>query len=178
MARKCKCKICKAVGTTETFYKVTNDKGVNSYYCNKEEFDHVINERSKRHSLLEYIAIEVLNYDEGQIVNPSMVKKIGELNKFYDLEVIHEAFRLNKESIQYWMNNKNFTSEYGMVNYIMKIVEGNINDVYQKWKHLKRRESKQAAENIDLEIINNMDTKTPAKQTTDSILSFLEEEDM
>jgi hypothetical protein len=36
MARKVTCQICKSKGDTDTFYKVTDDKGRSKYYCNKK----------------------------------------------------------------------------------------------------------------------------------------------
>ena len=177
MARKCTCKICKAKGNTELFFKVTDQKGKNTYYCSESEYENFINEKNKRKELLEYVAIEVLNYEEGQIVNPIMVRKISELHKFYDYEVIQECFKVNLDSIQYWMNNKNFTNEYGMVSYIMKIIEGNINDIFNSWKHKQRQQVRQSNETINLEIINDMTAKTGTKKK-DDILSFLDEEDI
>lgn len=177
MARKCVCKICKAKGDTDTFYKVI-ESGANKYFCSKEEYDSHVKEKQKRQKLLEYIAIEVLDYEEGQIVNPVMIRKINDLNKFYDLEVILETFKESKETIQYWINNKNFTSEYGMVSYTMKIIEGSINDVHAKWKHLQTVKAKQEVSKVDVGILNDIDTiKTPVKKKED-ILSFLDEEDV
>ena len=137
----------------------------------------MISERNKRTELLKYIAIEVLNYEENQIVPPVITKKIKEMNTFYDYEVIHECFIVNKETIQYWIVNKNFDGEYGMASYIMRIIENSINDVYNKWKHTKKTVQKQESSSIDLEIINEINTNKP-KTEDNGILSFLGEEDM
>lgn len=177
MARKCTCQICKNKGTTEAFYKVTDEKGKSKYYCNKEEYDNMISERNKRTELLKYIAIEVLNYEEDQIVPPVITKKIKEMNSFYDYEVIHECFKMNKETIQYWITNKNFDSEYGMASYIMRIIENNINDVYNKWKHSKKTEQKQENNSLDLEMINEINNNHKIERDN-GILDFLDEEDV
>lgn len=177
MARKCICKICKAKGDTDTFYKVTDEKGKNRYYCNQQEFETYINEKVKREDLIKYIAEDVLDYEEGQIVPVVLLKKIQEMNKFYDYEVIHDCFKENQETIQYWIDTKNFTSEYGMVSYIMKIIEGSINDVYKKWKFKKRQNQKQQVNSISLDIINEINTDT-VKKKNKSIMAFLDEEDV
>jgi hypothetical protein len=178
MARKVVCKICKAKGDTDTFYKVKDvDKGISKYYCNKEEYDNYNDEKIKRETLLKYIAEDVMDYEEGQIIPPIMLKKIGDLYKFYTYDVIQLCFELCKDDIQYWITTKNFTNEYGMVSYIMKIIESNINDTYKKWKFEQRQKQKQDNSKLDVGIINEMPTKTVIKKTT-GILEFLDEDDM
>lgn len=177
MAKKCTCQICKTKGTTDVFYKVTDDKGKNKYYCNKEEYDNFINEKIKRENLIKYIAEEVFQYEEGQIVPPVLLRKIKELHGFYGYEVIHECFKQNNETIQYWIKTKDFTSEYGMVSYIMKIIESNINDIFKDWKFVKQQQVKQETNELNLDIINELNTTKKIKKDN-GILAFLDEEDM
>ena len=178
MARKVVCKICKTKGDTDTFYKVTDQKGLNKYYCSQEEYDTYKLEQEKRHDLMEYIAVEVLNYEDGQIVPPVMVRKIGELHKFYGYDVIRECFEKQKDDIAYWMNAKNFQNEYNMICYIMKIIEGNINDVYVKWKHQKKQEIKKENNDISLDIMNDIEDIKLTHKKKENILSFLDEGDL
>lgn len=179
MARKVVCKICKTKGESDKFYKVTDEKGRNSYYCSQEEYENLINERLKFKNLMEYVAVEILEYEDGQIVPPSMVKKITKLNEFYDYDVIHECFKVNKETIQYWIKVKDFSSEYGMASYTMKIIEGSINDIYNKWKFKKQQEVKQENTLVDLSYIDQIEDKPTIKTNNDTgILSFLDEEDI
>lgn len=178
MARNVTCKICKSKGNTDTFYKVTDEKGKNTYYCNKEEYNHFNEEKFKRENLIKYIAEDVFEYTEGQIVNPVLLKKIKEMHGFYDYEVIQECFKLNKENIQYWMNAKQFSNEYNMICYIMKIIEGNINDVYNKWKYKKQQEQKQESTIIDLDIINQTNVIINHTNNDNGITDFLNEEDI
>lgn len=177
MARSCTCKICKKKGTTDTFHKVTDDKGTNKYYCSEEEYNGHVNEMKRQKELKEYIAVDVLNYEEGQIVPPVMIKKLSQLNKFYDCEVIHECFIEKKEDIQYWITTKNFTNEYGMVSYVMKIIEGSINDTYNKWKYKKKQEQSKSGNEIDLGIINELND-IPIKKKDGNLMEFLDEEDI
>lgn len=178
VGRMVKCKICKTKGDSDVFFRVTNEKGVNSYYCNQDEYEHMINEQQKRYDLLKYVAEDILAYEDGQIVPPSMVKKIGQLNEFYDFEVIYETFKQNKETIQYWINTKGFTSEYGMASYVMKIIEGNINDIYKSWKYKKQQEVKQENTFVDVELIEQMNEVKTVTKSDDGISGFLDEEDM
>lgn len=178
MARSCSCGICKTKGNTEIFYKVTDDKGKSKYYCNKEEFDNFNNEKIKRENLIKFILLDVFNYEEGQTVSSALFKKIKELNNFYDYEVIHKCFEEQKDSIQYWMSVKQFNNEFNMISYVIKIIEGNINDTYKKWKFKKQQEIKQENNSVDLDIINQLDTNTPKKTDGNGILAFLDEEDI
>lgn len=178
MARKVVCKLCKNKGDTDTFYKVTDEKGKNKYYCSQEEYDNYQHEKLKRENMLKFIAEEVFQYEEGQIIHPTMISKLSNLNKFYDNEVIHECFVMNKDTIQYWTSTKNFSNEYGMVSYIMKIIEGSINDVYNKWKHRKTQQVKQEVANLDVQILNDVKQVSHNNESTNGILAFLDEEDM
>lgn len=178
MARSCSCGICKTKGNTDIFYKVTDEKGKSKYYCNQEEYDHFINEKTKREKLIEFILLDVFNYEEGQTVSSALFKKIKELNNFYDYEVIHKCFEEQKDSIQYWISVKQFTNEFNMISYVMKIIEGNINDTYNKWKFKKQQEIKQENNSIDLGILNQLDTSKIKNTNSSGILAFLEEEDI
>jgi hypothetical protein len=178
LVRKCSCQICKSKGDTDTFYKVTDDKGKSKYYCNKEEYDQFINEKSKREELITYIAIEVFNYEEGQIISPIMLKKIKELHSFYPYEVIQQCFIEQKETIQYWIGAKQFTNEYNMVCYVMKIIEGKINDIYAKWKFTRQQELKQENNTLDLNTLNHVQTIKQQNEQNTGILAFLDEGDL
>lgn len=181
MARKVTCQICKTKGDSDTFYKVIDDKGRSKYYCNQNEYDHFMNEKIKREKLLEFVVLEVLGYEEGQTVNSILFKKLKELNNFYDNEVIHDCFREQKDNVQYWIkvNTDKGFNEFSNICYIMKIIEGNINDTYAKWKFKKQQEIKQENNSVDVYMINQLDnTNTPKKTNDTGILSFLDEEDI
>lgn len=178
MGRSVSCKLCKTKGDSDTFYRVTDEKGKRSYYCSLEEYDNFINEKVKREILIKYLAEDVLNYEEGQIVPPVMLKKIKELNGFYDHEVIHQCFIEQRENIQYWIGVKEFTNEFNKVSYIMRIIENNINDTFEKWKHKKKQQLKMENTSVDLDIMNQLDNSKVKKQSNDGISAFLDEEDL
>ncbi|MCM3109905.1 hypothetical protein [Lederbergia lenta] len=180
MARKVVCKICRAIGDTDTFYKVTNKNGKNAYFCNKEEYDAREKEKKDRYELLKYVAEEALQYDDGQIVPPSMVRRIEKLHSFYKYSVIKETFQQNKENIHYWMGVKDFNNEYGMSSYIMTIIESNINDVFKKWKMQRDQQIKMQHRKVDVISINQIEDENPTvtKSNNRDITMFLDEEDL
>jgi hypothetical protein len=176
MGRKVTCQICKTKGDSDTFYKVTDDKGRGKYYCNQTEYDNLINEKIKRKNLIDFILYEVFEYEEGQSVNSILFKKLKELN-FYSDEIIHECFKYQKENIQYWIKTKGF-DEFGTICYVMKIIEGNINDTYKTWKFKKQQEVKQENNTVDLDILNQSDADNTKLKSNTGILAFLDEEDI
>lgn len=177
MTRKCVCQLCKKKGTTDNFHKVTDGQGRNKYYCNKEEYDGFIRNKEKRSLLLTFIVKSVLEYEEGQIIPPVLIKKIQTLHKFYDYEVIHECFNENLENIHYWIKHKKFENEYNMMCYIMKIIEGTINDVYVAWKFKSQRKINEESNELNVEIINDIDN-VKTKNTSNGILDFLDDNDL
>lgn len=181
MARKCVCQLCKANGTVDVFYKVTDTKGRNKYYCNQDEYENFKNEKLKRKNLLYYLSKEVFHYKDGQVPPPVFLKKIGELNKFYDYEVIQKCFEKNQETIQYWLINKEFNNEFGMISYIFKIIESNINDFYKVWSLEQNRKNKEENNQIDITIMNQFNDSKPSSlkqnNSAKNITAFLDEED-
>src|SRR5690606_1236943 len=178
MARRVTCRICKKKGDTDTFFRVTDDKGKNKYYCSQKEYDNYNKEIENRYNLMKYIAEDILDYQDGQIVPPVLVKRISELRRFYEYEVIKKCFEICKEDIQYWMGAKNFTNEYGMISYIMKIVEGNMNDTYNKWKFQQNQQQRQEVSGVDVEIINEVPTQNITVKADNGVLDFVEEDDL
>ena len=175
MKRKCVCKICKRKGTTDVFFGAI-EGGKKKYYCNEQEYINYMREKDSKDELFTYIAKDVLQYEEGQILPPILIKKINELHNFYDYEVIHECFVICKDNITYWMTTKSFTSEFGKVSYIMKIIENKINDVYDKWKFKQRQHAQQENYNLD-SLINGINESKPSV-SSGGILDFLDEEDV
>lgn len=176
MARTCKCQGCgNSKLTTDIAYR-TRVGNVNKYYCNEQEYNSIQEEKEKRERLIIYIASEILGYEKGQIVPTVLQRKINELNKFYDYNVIEETFRRKKDDLLYWKDTKNFDNEYSMVSYLMAIVSSSINDVYKEWKFRQEQLQKENNNKIDIDIINT-EIKT-TKKKNDSIIDFLEEGDI
>lgn len=177
MARKCKCKFCRKDTMTDTAYKVVvNDKNV--YYCTEEEYIQDKKDKESYKQLMTYIALEVLGYEEKQIIPPVMTKKINELRESYNDEVVLNCFKDNTQNIKYWIMAKSFKNEYAMASYIMAIINSNINDTYKEWKESKKRQMQQnkKVDDIDISVMN---TGSNYKAKTNSgIANFLEEGDL
>lgn len=175
--RKCKCQITKEIGTTDIFYKV-NENGKNKYYKNKKIYDKYMKQKNDRDILLKYIALEILDYQEKQIVPTILLKKIKELNEFYEYEVIYEAFKEKKDTLKYWINlDGKFNSEYQKVSYMMAIINNSINDIYERWKIKQQRLQKENSINVDMNVLNDSEAVVVPKSEAIDISQFLDGED-
>lgn len=105
---------------------------------------------------------KLLNYDENQSLSSTMVLRLKGLltNKFiennsiestanYSYETVLNAFKYSSLDIQKALRTNNFKDEMHRFNYILKIVEKNINTVYMKMRNAER--AKEEAKNTMVE---------------------------
>ena len=118
--------------------------------------------------LYKYIKYDIFEYDNKQNVPRYMICRLKGLqegnyatnrnlprNAKYPYRVILNTFKLCKRNIKYAMRNKSFKNERAMFNYIMAIVESNLNDVYKKMRDMER--VKENRKNIDINVAENTD---------------------
>lgn len=174
MARvyKCRCKQCGKELTTDIAYCVQGK--AKQYYCNKEEYDEIIKLQKEKNDCIEYIS-EVINM---KFTPPAMIKLVNGLNEFYDYIVIKRAFKDNKDSIQWALNNKTFNSEFAKYKYIISIVLNNIDKSYKTYlkeqEELNKLFNQSETNEIDVEILNFDRNEVKVKQNSD-ISMFLED---
>lgn len=119
-------------------------------------------EEKKSWENLYYYVKKLLNYDENQALSNTMVLRLKGLltNKFmennniestanYSYDTILNTFKYCSVDIQKALRNNNFKDEQHKFNYILKVVEKNINTVYMKMKNLQR--AKEEAKNTTIE---------------------------
>lgn len=101
--------------------------------------------------LYQYVRHNVMGYDEDQSLSKPMVLRLKGLltNKFmenkniestanYSYETILNAFKYSSFDIQKALRTNSFKDEQHKFNYILKIVEKNINDVYVKMRNIEK----------------------------------------
>ena len=137
------------------------------YYCSKEEYDGIQLNLIMRKSTYTLLHDEILNYDEKQIIQN---KKLEELGKSYGWEVVFKTFKHCEKDINFWVNQKNFNSEYNKISYIMAIILSHINDIYMQ--HKKEKNKKENNTYIDINMLND-DEAVPIKTNTNDISQFL-----
>lgn len=110
---------------------------------------------------LYYYVKSLMGYDENQALSNTMVLRLKGLltNKFmennsikstanYSYETILNTFKYCSQDIQKALRTCNFKDEQHKFNYILKIVEKNINDVYIRMKTIEK--TKEEAKTIDM----------------------------
>lgn len=113
-------------------------------------------------NLYEYVRKNIMGYDENQALSSTMCLRLKGLlvNKFmfnnkqkdganYSYEVILNTFKYCYNNIQKALRTNRFKDERHKFNYVLKIVEGNINDVYLRMKNAEK--AKEEAKNIVVE---------------------------
>ena len=113
--------------------------------------------------LLYFYVKNLLGYDENQALSSTMVLRLKGLstNKFienksiestanYSYEVILNTFKFCSPTIQKALRTNNFKDESHRFNYVLKIVESNINNVYLRMKNANK--AKEEAKNIMIEM--------------------------
>ena len=111
---------------------------------------------------LYYHVKNVMGYDENQALSSTMVLRLKGLltNKFiennniestanYSYETILNAFKYSSLDIQRAVRTNNFKDEMHKFNYLLKIVEKNINTVYIKMRNAQK--AKEEARNTVVE---------------------------
>ena len=115
---------------------------------------------------LYYYVKDLLGYDDNQALSSAMVLRLKGLstNKFmenekikstanYSYEVILNTFKFSSIDIQKALRINNFKNEMHRFNYLLKIVEQNINTVYVKMKNIEK--AKEEARNTTVEVLTH-----------------------
>lgn len=128
---------------------------------------------------LYYYVKNLLGYDENQALSSTMVLRLKGLltNKFiennniansanYSYETILNAFKFSSLDIQKALRANSFKDEMHRFNYILKIVEKNINTVYIKMRNIEK--AKEEAKNATIEMPNHTGAEfKPKEKNTD-----------
>ena len=114
-------------------------------------------------ALYTYVRKNIMGYDENQSLSRSVVLRLKGLasNKFmennnisdtanYSYQVILNTFKFCTPDIQKALRNNTFRDENHKVNYILKIVESNLNTVYMRMK-----QAKQVKEEVESHDVSN-----------------------
>lgn len=116
--------------------------------------------------LYDYVRKQVLMYDDSQSLPSKFVLMLKGLKKGkyietkkqedkadYPYKTILYTFQICKPKIDYALNNVDFNNENHKFNYIVKIVESNLNDVYMRLKRVENQKCK--TEIIDTQFLTS-----------------------
>ncbi len=112
--------------------------------------------------LYTYVRKNIMGYDENQALSSAMVLRLKGLltGKFiennntenkanYSYETILNTFKFCSPDIKNALRTNRFRDEQHKFNYVLKIVENNINNVYMRMKNIER--AREEAKNITME---------------------------
>lgn len=130
-------------------------------------------------TLYQYVCHNVLGYDDNQSLSRTMTLRLKGLlyGKFmentsqedkssYSYKTVLNTFKFCYMDIQRALQNNTFHDENHKFNYILKIVEGKLNDVYIREKNAEK--GIKEAENHDLSETANYQNTFKAKETKQS----------
>jgi hypothetical protein len=120
-------------------------------------------EKEDWESLYYYVKNNIMGYDENQSLSKGMVLRLKGLltNKFmannniestanYSYQTILNTFKFCSQDIKNGLRTNTFKDETHRFNYVLKIVEKNINDVYIRMRNAEK--AKEEAKNISVEV--------------------------
>lgn len=188
-----RCKNCGARLNSKDAYWLFLDIDKKIYCCNKECADNYLlklnkvkEEKDKWDTLYKFVKLDVLKYKAEQrlpkhlitrlvdIRNGTTVEKyVGrvELSKEgYPYEVILKTFQKCNDDIQQSFRIKNFDNERQQINYMMAIIENNLNDIYNGYLREIELSKVEEKPNHILEIIEfeeNNQLEIPKANTKD-----------
>jgi len=137
--------------------------------------------------LCEYVHHQILKNDEDTLVNKRLVLRLKGLHegKFmtnnktkpmakYPFDIILMTFKIHRFEIINAISNKNkFKDEAHIINYMMVIIESNINETYLRVKKVKKAQEK--AESIELDIPDEEHKAKYTRKTKDITNSILKD---
>ena len=131
-------------------------------------------EKAEWDELYQYVKKEILFYDDSQAMPSNFVLRLRGLTKGkyidnknienkadYSFKVILYTFQICKPSIMQALSTKTFQNEMNKFNYICKIVENSINDVYLRLDKVKK--SEEAINSIDTNVLSHQSGKYQKK---------------
>lgn len=137
-------------------------------------------------SLYQYVRKNIMGYDENQSLSSTMVLRLKGLlvNKFmennniedtanYSYETILNTFKFCSPEIYKALRTNHFKNESHRFNYVLKIVEQNINTVYLRMKNVEK--AKEEAKNMSMDVSTHVgaEYQRKTKETTNILLNDL-----
>ena len=139
--------------TIIAYTKNGNEKKINLHISCVDDYNELMEYKKKEldwfDKLYEYIK-GILNYHPEQQLPKSLITRLqdlrngtmtmkgkGRVNKSkegYEYPIILDTFLTCGDSIRWAFDNKQFANELGKINYMMAIIDANINDSYIRFK--------------------------------------------
>ena len=133
-------------------------------------------EKTEFNELYNYVKNKILKYDDSQSLPSKFVLMLKGLKKGkyiesrnqedranYSYKTILYTFQICKPKIDYALSTVDFNDENHKFNYIVKIVESNLNDVYMRLKRAENQKCK--TKRIDTQFLTSNTGHSYTKKT-------------
>lgn len=149
--------------------------------------------------LYQYIHTNVLGYDDSVKLPRNLITRLQDLRNGtitkklegrvilskdgYGYDVILNTFLTHGDNIRYALNHKTFNNEQQKINYIMAIIDNNINDVYlemkelEKQKMLSEQEKQINKEQIEFAMQVQEEVAPQKEKGKSKVMNFISDED-
>lgn len=137
--------------------------------------------------LYEYVH-NIMGYDENQSLSRAMVLRLKGLstNQFmannntnntanYSYQVILNTFKFCLPDIQRGLRNNSFKDENHKFNYMLKIVESNLNNVYIRMKNVEKTKAKTETMEMNVVAYSGAEYQVKTEKTTGRLNSLWNE---
>jgi hypothetical protein len=134
-------------------------------------------EKQDWENLYNYVKKNIMGYDDNQALSSAMVLRLKGLltNKFmennniqstanYSYETILNTFKFCSTDIQKALRINSFKDETHKFNYVLKIVEKNINDVYVRMRNVEKAKEEAKSATIEAPTHNGAEFKPREKK--------------
>ena len=159
---------------TAGIYQAPNKK----YYSSEDVYLAIDLDNKYREKCIEKM-YDVMGYAKEQKISTFFFKRLAEWREGYSYSVIDKAMELSANSIEYACRTKSFNNENAKVNYIMAIIQNNLNDAQKLETHLKQKiKQKVKDENLDsmidgIELLSTIKASSPRKSDVSSLVGDL-----
>ena len=107
------------------------------YYSSEEAYISILKDKEYRNNIMSLVH-NLMDYDDTQIVAPYFWKKLKMEVGSYSFQVVYETIQSNEDFIGRALRERSFNGEQHKINFIVKIIANNINDVYNKMKQVDK----------------------------------------
>lgn len=136
-------------------------------------------------ALYEYVRTNIMRYDKEQSLSNYTVARLKGLatgnfmankntkkNANYSFELILNTFKFCSPEIYKALRSGSFKNEQHKINYIFKIVENNINDVYVRSENIKKAKEKMETIEVNVATHTGAAYKPKERKTKDKFLDL------
>ena len=99
------------------------------YYSSEDAYNKIVEENMWWQKFIELIQ-DILHHDKNQKIPSYFLRRIKDNFKYYPNEVLYKTLEKDKEFLEKKLWDATFNGERHQINYMFRVIENDINDVY------------------------------------------------